>query len=305
MRGRLPLSVVFAGDHCGPSAEMAREVTVALCQVTGEPFDPKGNRRLAGDFARRAFERGADVVVLPEMIIPGYSADAERLAPLAEPIDGPAVTEWHRIAAASGGYIAGGFCESDGDERFNSAVVVGPDGIALHYRKLHLFDREKKAFQPGDLGLPVAELGFGTVGLCVCYDLRFVETARALALQGAELILVPTAWLTGFDQVRWRDDGLAPQAEGAVLQANLNQAFIACASQAGERGGRFFLGSSVLVGPRGELLLGPLSGTSDELALATIDLADAERAQRRSELITPRADRRTDVYGLVVGDRRL
>ena len=112
-------------------------------------------------------------------------------------------------------------------------MVVGPDGVELHYRKLHLFDTEKQAFAPGDLGLPVVELGFGVVGLCVCYDLRFVETARALALQGAELILVPTAWLTGFDQVRWRDDGLAPQAQGAVLQANLNQSFIACASQAG------------------------------------------------------------------------
>jgi N-carbamoylputrescine amidase len=273
--------------------------------VTGDPCEPDRNRSLAGDAARRAFEGGADVVVLPEMIVPGYSADPERLAPLAEPLHGPTVTGWQQLAAEFGGFIAGGFCEADGSDRFNSAVVVGPDGVALHYRKLHLFDREKNAFAPGDLGLPVAELPFGTVGLCVCYDLRFVETARALALQGAELILVPTAWLTGFDQVRWRDDGLAPQAEGAVLQANLNQSFIACASQAGERGDLFFLGSSVLVGPTGELVLGPLPGTEDGLAMAAIDLDDAERAQRRSELITPRADRRTDVYGLMIGARRL
>lgn len=284
---------------------MAREVTVALAQVTGEPFEPEDNRRLTGEAARRAFEGGADVVVLPEMIVPGYSADAARIAPLAESVDGPTVTGWQELAVEFGGFVAGGFCEADGSDRFNSAVVVGPDGVALHYRKLHLFDREKQAFTPGDLGLPVAELPFGTVGLCVCYDLRFVETARALALQGAELILVPTAWLTGFDQVKWRDDGLAPQAEGAMLQANLNQVFIACASQAGERGDVFFLGSSVLVGPTGALVLGPLPGTSDDLALAEIDLDDADRAQRRSELITPRADRRTDVYGLVIGDRRL
>lgn len=284
---------------------MAREVMVALGQVTGDPYEPDENRRIAGDAARRAFEGGADVVVLPEMIVPGYSADPERLAPFAEPLDGPTVTGWQELAAEFGGFIAAGFCEAAGSDRFNSAVVVGPDGIALHYRKLHLFDKEKEAFTPGDLGLPVAELPFGTVGLCVCYDLRFVETVRALALQGAELILVPTAWLTGFDQVKWRDDGLAPQAEGAVLQANLNQVFMACASQAGERGDLFFLGSSVLVGPSGQLVLGPLPGTSDELALARIDLDDAERAQRRSELITPREDRRTDVYGLVVGDERL
>ena len=125
------------------------------------------------------------------------------------------------------------------------------------------------------------------------------------SLQGAELILVPTAWLTGFDQVKWRDNGLAPQAEGAVLQANLNQTFVACASQAGTRGDLEFLGSSVLVDPTGGLVLGPLSGTADDLAIATIDMEDAERAQHRSELITPRADRRTDVYGVAVGGKVL
>ena len=284
---------------------MAREITLALGQVTGDAYEADANRRLASDTVKRAFERGADVVVLPEMIVPGYGADPERLRPLAEPLDGPTVSGWSELAAEAGGYVAGGICEADGDRLFNTAVVVGPGGVALHYRKLHLFDNEKLAFVPGDRGLPVADVEFGKIGLCVCYDLRFVETARALALQGAELILVPTAWLTGFDQVKWRDDGLAPQAEGAVLQANLNQVFMACASQAGQRGSLFFLGSSVLVGPSGQLVLGPLPGTSDELALAKIDLDDAERAQRRSELITPREDRRTDVYGLVVGDERL
>jgi N-carbamoylputrescine amidase len=284
---------------------MGREVTLALAQITGEPYEPDANRDRASETVRRSFAAGADLVVLPEMIIPGYVADPERLRGIAEPINGPTVESWQRLAAEGVGHIAGGFCELDGDELYNTAVVVGPEGVVLHYRKLHLFSSEKHAFAPGDLGLPVAELAFGTIGLCVCYDLRFVETARALALQGAELILVPTAWLTGFDQVKWRENGLAPQAEGAVLQANLNQTFIACSSQAGNRGELDFLGSSVLVSPTGELLLGPLSGTEDDLAVASIDLDDAERAQHRSELITPRADRRTDVYGLSVGGRIL
>ena len=284
---------------------MARQATVALVQLTGEPFEPDGNRAAAADAIRRSFTSGADMILLPEMVIPGYVADADRLRPIAEPIDGPTVESWQSLASEGVGYIAGGFCEVDGDQLFNTAVVVGPGGVVLHYRKLHLFSEEKHAFAPGDLGLPVVELPFGMVGLCVCYDLRFVETARALALQGAELILVPTAWLTGFDQVKWRENGLAPQAEGAVLQANLNQTFIACASQAGVRGELDFLGSSVLVGPTGELVLGPLSGTADELAIAMVDLDDAERAQHRSELITPRADRRTDVYGISVGEQVL
>jgi N-carbamoylputrescine amidase len=284
---------------------VSREVTIALAQVTGDPYAAERNRGLTAEAATRAFSAGADLVLLPEMIVPGYVADRGRLESVAEPLEGPTVSAWRQLAAEHSGYLAGGFCERDGEALYNTAVLVGPQGVELHYRKLHLFAEEKHAFAPGDLGLPVAELPFGVVGLCVCYDLRFVETVRVLALQGAELILVPTAWLVGFDQVRWRSDGLAPQAEGALLQANLSQVFVACASQAGRRDGTEFLGSSILAGPRGELAAGPLPGTCDDIALVTIDLAEAQRAQHRSELITPREDRRTDVYGIRVGDRVL
>jgi N-carbamoylputrescine amidase len=244
--------------------------------------------------------------VLPELVIPGYVADRERLQPLAEPLEGPSVAAWRELAAERDGYVCGGFCErADGGLLFNTAVLVGSEGVLMHYRKLHPFSEEKQCFAPGDKGLPVAQLPFGRVGLCVCYDLRFVETLRALSLQGAELVLVPTAWVAGFDQRKWDDRGLAPQANGVILQANLDQVFVACASQAGRRQGATFLGSSVLVGPSGELIAGPLPGTVDDLVVAEIDLAEVERAQRRSELITPREDRRTDVYGIRVGSKVL
>jgi predicted amidohydrolase len=239
------------------------------------------------------------------MISSGYGADPKKLDSVAERVDGPTVSDWHALASEYGGYVAGGICEADGDDLFNSAVVVGPTGIELHYRKLHLFSEEKYAFREGNLGLPVADLSFGKVGLCICYDLRFVETVRALALQDAELILVPTAWLVGFDGVKWLDNGLAPQAQGAILQANLSQVFIACASQAEDRGDLEFLGSSCLAGPNGDLRAGPLPGTEDALEVIEIDLEDCGRAQRRSDLITPRADRRTDVYGIRLGDEVL
>jgi predicted amidohydrolase len=282
---------------------MARPVTIALAQVTGEPYAADANRELSVRTARAAFVDGADLVVLPEMIVPGYVADAERLGSLAEPLDGPSVEAWSELAAEHGGFIAAGFCERDGDRLFNTAVVVGGDGVALHYRKLHLFREEKHAFAPGDLGLPVAELPFGKVALCVCYDLRFVETVRILALEGAELVCVPTSWLAGFDSERWDERGMAPQANGALLQANLDQVFIACASQAG--GELDFLGSSILAGPRGELLDGPLPGAEEQVSLTEIDLDEAVAAQTRDPLITPRADRRTDLYGISVGGRVL
>jgi predicted amidohydrolase len=192
----------------------------------------------------------------------------------------------------------GGFCEAGENGIYNSAIAVGPDGLLLHYRKVHPFAAEKLTFLPGDLGFPVAETSLGTLGICVCYDLRFVEVVRLMALRDAELICVPTAWVAGYDQQRWDERGLCPQAHGAILQANLSQVFIACASQAGSNGETEFLGSSILVDPWGQLVAGPLSGSEDEPVIVEVDLEDAGRARVRGPLITPRDDRRTDVYGI-------
>jgi predicted amidohydrolase len=279
---------------------------IGLCQVSGEPYDADGNRAATVAAVRDTFARGADLALLPELVVPGYVSDRERLEPLAEPLDGPTVGAWRELAADAGRWVAGGFCEREGDRLYNSVAVVGPDGLALHYRKLHLFAAEKHAFAPGDLGLPVVDTPFGRVGVCVCYDLRFVETARVLALRGADLILVPTAWLPGFDGVRFDEHGVAPQVKNAVLQANLNQVFIACASQAGRHGDLDFLGSSLVVDPWGATRVGPLSHEEDAVEVVEVDLADAERAQTRISLVEPRADRRTDVYGIaLVGEGKV
>ncbi len=279
---------------------MARIASIGLAQLTAEPYAPERNRSRCERFVVEAFGRGADVVVLPELIVSGYVADRERLAEIAEPLDGPTVAAWRELAARGDGYVAGGFCEREGGELYNSAVLVDRDGVVLHYRKLHPFAAEKGVFAPGNLGLPLARTRIGVVGLCVCYDLRFVETLRILSLRGAELVCVPTAWVVGFDRERWDQRGLAPQAHGAVLQANLDQVFVACASQVGTQGEAEFLGSSIIADPRGRLVAGPLPERAQDLAVAEIDLELVDSAQRRDPQITPRADRRTDVYGLAV-----
>ncbi|HEY4278549.1 MAG TPA: nitrilase-related carbon-nitrogen hydrolase [Conexibacter sp.] len=279
------------------------ELRIALAQVTGVPYAAEENRALSVRTARAAFDDGASLVVLPELIVSGYAADAARLREIAEPLDGPTVAAWQQLAADAGGVVVGGFCEREEGRLYNAAVAVTGEGPVLHYRKLHPFREEKHAFTPGDRGLPVVQLPFGTIGICVCYDLRFVETVRALALQGAQLVCVPTAWVPGFDQQRWDAEGYAPQARGALLQSNLSQVFIACASQAGPSGDYDFLGSSLVADPRGKALLGPFPGSKETLAAVDVDLAEAERAQTRDPLIRPRADRRTDVYGLVVNGR--
>lgn len=278
---------------------MPRSVVVGLAQVTGCVGDPAGNRARCRDAVRHATAEGARVVVLPELVVPGYTLDPAVLDDVAEPLEGPTVGEWQGLAAETGALVVGGFCERGPDRPYNSVVAVGADGVALHYRKLHLFGAEKQVFAPGDLGLPVADTTAGRLGVCVCYDLRFVEVLRVLALRGAELVCVPSAWVAGFDVASDpRTHGCA-QSDGAVLQANLNQVFVACASQSGAGDACTFLGSSVLASPTGTALVGPRSRTEEWVGTQRIDLDDVARAQDRGGGITPRADRRTDVYDVV------
>ncbi len=284
---------------------MSRPISLGLAQISAEPFQVESNKRLCREAISISFVKGADLVLLPELIVHGYVVDADRLRPLAEPVPGPTTEEWTDLASAGNGYVVGGLVERQGDRIYNSAVVVGPEGLIGHYRKVHLFASEKLVFSPGDLGFPTVSTRLGRIGICVCYDLRFVEVTRILSLQGADLICVPTAWLPGYDQRRWDSQGMCPQARTAEVLANLNQVFIACASQAGYHGECEFLGSSVVIDPYGATITGPLSATSDEVVLSSFDLDLAERSQVRGELISPRADRRRDVYGLKIGNEIL
>ncbi len=277
---------------------MTRPVTVGLAQMGSPPRDAGTNRSATAEAAKLLFDQGAQLVVLPELAVPWYTVDPKEVARLAEPLWGPTVDAWTAIAADHSGLVVGGFCERDGEAFYNTAVVVDQTGVIGHYRKLHLFAEEKASFTPGDRGLPVVETPMGCLGLCICYDLRFVEVVRVLALSGAELICVPSAWITGFDAERWDADGFCPQAHGAVLQAKLSQVFIACTSQVGKYSGYEFLGSSLVIDSFGKVVAGPMSGTEDVHQVVTVDLDEVQRAEDRGSLICPRVDRRTDVYGL-------
>jgi predicted amidohydrolase len=274
---------------------------ISAVQLQSALYDLNGNLSRAAAAIESAADNGSRVVLLPELATSGYGLDANGLARASDPVDGVVLRAWSALAKRLDIFIAGGFCEREGDRLYNSVLLVGPDGLAGHYRKLHLFDREKTVFTPGDKGLRVWRLPFAQVGLCVCYDLRFVEVVRALALQGADLILVPTAWVGGFDRVDVDASGFIGQVSGVLVQANLNQVFLACASQAGTVGGTRFLGSSLIVDPYGRLMAGPLGQTAEAIASSEIDTDDARAARARSDLIRPREDRRTDLYGVVVG----
>jgi N-carbamoylputrescine amidase len=272
-------------------------VRLTVEQVGVEVGDVHRNRESVRTLAERALASGSQVVVFPELAVSGYTTDPDLVRTVAEPLDGPTVGMLTELTARLGGLVATGVCERDGDTFFNTVVVVGPDGPVLHYRKLHLFDAEKNVYAPGDLGLPVVDTDWGRLGVCVCYDLRFVEVLRALSLQGADLVLAPAAWVGGFDR-SVPATGLPRQAQAAVVQANLDQVAVAAVSQAPVPGGpasRSPWASTTTEPPSNA---GPLSRDSADTATVEIDIAAGRAARLRSERIRPREDRRTDVYGI-------
>ncbi|MEO5665891.1 MAG: nitrilase-related carbon-nitrogen hydrolase [Nocardioides sp.] len=273
--------------------------TIGLEQLDVVAGRPDDNRSLATVRTGAAFAAGADIVVLPELAISGYVVDPDLARSVAEPLDGPSLAALGEVAAEHGGLVVYGFCESDGDTLYNSVVAVGADGPVLHYRKLHLFDRELDAYTPGDLGLPLARTEYGVIGVCICYDLRFVEVMRSLSLRGADLVIAPAAWVGGFDR-SVPAQGATRHVDSVLAQANLDQVAVVAVSQVAgaSHGGPATLGGSVACDAYGELIVGPLSRTQPDSAVARIDIARVRAAQRRSETIRPREDRRTDVYSV-------
>lgn len=276
---------------------------IGLVQLDPVLSDLAGNRDRSVEGIRTAVEEGAQLTVLPELCSSGYNfAHRDEARSCAETIPGPTTDCWGEVAKETGCYITGGVCERDGDDLFNTAALVGPSGLVGIYRKLHLFDREQLYFCPGNRGLPVFSLPFGRVGMVICYDLRFVETTRILCSQGADLILVPTNWVPTFNpDGEWDEAGFSPQGRLTAALSSLNAVFIAAADRVGEEHGLRYLGASLLTGPEGDVLLGPLPKREPAVAVGDIDLDDVRVARTRTERIAPYRERRTDVYGRHLG----
>lgn len=278
---------------------------IGLAQLALEALDVKENVARTVAAVEEAAAAGASLVVLPELASSGYVLDHTMLLPVAEEIERPgvALSAWSACAARLGVTVVGGFAERSGERLYNSAAVFGPDGaLAGRYRKLHLFAGETGVFTPGDAGLPVVEVDGLRVGVLICYDLRFPEALRILAVDGADLVAVPTAWVGGFDRDR------APVADiGQVrtvrVLANLNATPVACASQVGSTGPFEFLGSSVVVDAFGGDVQPPAERDVARVVVADLDRGHLQLARDRGDGMSPLRQRRTDVYDERLGYR--
>ena len=246
--------------------------------------DPQRNLRAADELTRAAAADGAKLIVLPEKFnLLGTDEDMERAA---EPLDGPAV-EWARATARELGVdlVAGSIAERrPGREKLsNTSLHVGPDGeLAGVYRKIHMFDvvvggieyRESATEERGD-ELVLSQLADGTqLGMTVCYDLRFPELFRILAIRGARVIALPAAFTKVTGRAHWEVLVRARAIE--------NQAFVVAADQCGTHppGDKQSFGGSLIVDPWGEVL----ARAGDEPCFIAADLDLARQDEVREQL---------------------
>jgi predicted amidohydrolase len=266
---------------------------VACQQLAPVLLDLEANRVLSRDAIQEAIGAGAEVVVLPELITSGYMFEsAAEAAGVAIGRDHPIIADWAAQAAAGGIVLAAGFCEHGADGRvYNSAALIDPTGLRAVYRKLHLWDREKLVFAPGSELPPVVDTPVGRVAVIICYDLEFPELTRTLALQGTQLLLVPTNW-----PLIPRPDGERPGEAGiAMATAHMNRMAVACADRLGTERGQEWTGGTSIVDVDGWVRA---ETRAPGMVSAEIDLA-AALDKRFTDNADALADRRPEFYGLV------
>ena len=270
----------------------AREITAAAIQMSSTP-DKEENRETAERLIREAVSAGADLVALPEL----WSCHGldEVYRENAEPVPGPTTEFLGSLARELKVYVLGGSIlegEPESERLSNTSTFFDPSGeMTAVYRKIHLFDvkvsdreyLESANIAPGK-DVVTAKAGAATLGFSVCYDVRFPELYRLLALRGAEILAVPAAFTLQTGKDHWE----------LLLRARAveNQAFVVAPAQWGQKAdGRWTYGRSMIVDPWGTVLA--TSPDRDGFVLATLDLDYLDRFRAEFPAL---ANRRPEAY---------
>lgn len=230
-----------------------------------------------------------DILVLPELCNSGYNFNSfEEAWETSEDIENSIFINYLKSKCKQLNlYIVSGFNERDNKALYNSAILIGPKGYIGKYRKLHLFMNEKDYFKPGNIGLPVFDIGLCKIGMLVCFDWIFPEVWRILALKGAEIICHPSNLIL---------PGLAQKA--VPIHALINRVYIVTANRIGSEGDLSFTGLSTIATPMGDILF-QASQIKEETIIKDIDIKMA-----RDKIITKRndlfSDRRPEEYSLLI-----
>ena len=283
------------------------QITVAAIQLAFSA-DLEANLAKVSDAVREAHGRGAQVILPPELFEGEYfcRVEDEGLFANARPVgEHRAVLAMQALAEALKVWIPTSFFEADGPHHYNSLAMIGPDGeVRGVYRKSHIPDgpgyEEKFYFRPGNTGFKVWD-GPAKLGVGVCWDQWYPETARAMMLMGAEVLFYPTAigsepHDTSLDTARlWRRAMVGHAVSNVVPVVAANRVGT---EPNGEEGGQTFYGTSFICDERGDMLA-ELGREEEGVITATLDL---DRVKRHRAAFGFFRDRRPELYGRLVED---
>ena len=279
-------------------------MTITVAAVQMEPIigSKNDNVRHSLELIEQAASAGAQLLVLPELCNSGYVFETrEEAFELAESIpDGPSCQAWIDAAAKHHVYMVAGISEREGNALYNSSVLIGPEGFIGRFRKAHLWNKENLFFEPGNVGFPVFKTPIGRIGMFICYDGWFPESYRLCALQGADIICIPTNWVP----IPGQDENREAMANILVMAAaHTNSVYVAAADRVGVERGQPFLGQSLIASYTGWPIGGPASSDQEEIIYAQVDLAEARAKRNWNEFNQVLRDRRTDTYGEMLGSK--
>lgn len=266
-----------------------RSYLASFIQMDCELFDVPRNLAKAEFLIREAAGMGSSLVCLPEAFNTGYLNSAiPELKKYAEPIEGITVRTMSALAKELGVIILVPILLEVDRGVENSAILIDEGGcVAGSYSKTHLIGEEVRHFQRGS-DYPVFDTKLGAIGVSICYDVCFPETARILALKGADVILVPSAWRASSYFKEWWDLNISCRALD-------NLVYVGAANRCGPAGKESFAGKSKLCGPVGDVVC-ELDAEEEGAICGEIDLA---RLRREREFNTVMFDRHPEDYGLV------
>lgn len=268
-------------------------IRVAAAQINPRLGDCEWNLGIVERVFVQAAGAGAQLIVFPECSLTGYVFNSlDEALTVAEPIPGPLSDYVAGLSRRHGIYAVVGTLERVGDRCYNTALLAGPSGIEAIYRKTHTLCLGVDRFTtPGDIPYHVYDLPIGRLGILICYDLRFPEPARVLALSGAQVIALPTNWP--------RTSNIQADVFTRSRAAE-NRVFVVACDRVGTERDATFLGRSQIVGPSGDVLKEG-STQREELVIADIDPgeADTKRVVVRAGVheMDCIADRRPELYG--------
>lgn len=270
-------------------------LTVATVQLEPEFGNVAANLDRALTHIAVAAHTGARLIVLPELTNTGYVfASREEAFALAEPIsEGVTCSALIATARSLGVHIIVGLAERMGCQLFNTAAVIGPQGLIGLYRKVHLWGDENVVFEPGDLGFPVFHTPIGRLAAMICYDGWFPESYRSCALAGADIVCVPTNWFPSPQQI---EDQPPIATTLCMAGAHCNGVVVAAANRVGVERGQRFTGQSLIVDHTGWPLAGPGSPNREEILYAELDFEAGRRGRCWSPFNDPLRDRRPEAY---------